>query len=76
MALVGGRNPQRSQWAATAGRLSPKDGANTELVTLEVCIPEGWLSAKVARKSKHAGAGKRGGRQPSRTGEEQTTAEG
>ena len=70
-----GRNPPTKSVGCNGGRLSPRDGASAELVTLEVRLPMGWLGAKASTKTKDAGAGERGGRQPSRTGEEQTTPE-
>ena len=71
-----GRNPPTDLMGNTGG-LSPRDGASTELVTLEgqVCMPMGLLRRKGCTKTKHAGAEERDDRQPSRTGEEQTTPE-
>ena len=93
-----GRAPP-TDWMGNAGGPSPRDGANTELVTLEVCIPAACYGVQAAQKQKtgraakgechkkqlwwhhalaariYARRGERGDRQPSRTGEEQTTPE-
>ena len=49
---MGGEEPPHDSVGCGGGRLSPRDGASTELVTLEVRLPKGLSQRKGKRKTK------------------------
>ena len=53
---VGGEEPPHGLVGTGAGRLSPRDGASTELVTLKVRIPEACYGTQAEAKRKRRGA--------------------